>query len=106
MYIILYRDKLIKNDIALFALFALWKGKVQKVQKVQSKKMMWQKWQKWQKSGCGKIIYATYAIYASANFYTSGKIGRRYFLFVCPKLPKMIQKLTDFPKWSPKGTII
>ena len=28
----------------------------------------------------------------SANFYTNGKIGSRYFLFVCPKLPKMIQK--------------
>ena len=29
----------------------------------------------------------------SANFYTIGKIGRRYFLFVCPKLPKMNQKI-------------
>jgi len=29
----------------------------------------------------------------NANFYISGKIGRRYFLFVCPKLPRMIQKL-------------
>ena len=26
--------------------------------------------------------------------------------YICPKLPKMNQKLTDLSKWSPKGTII
>ena len=45
-------------------------------------KMMWQKWHKWHKSGCWTIIYATYAIYASANFYSSGKIGRGFFISV------------------------
>jgi len=34
---------------------------------------------------------------------TSGKIGRRYFLFVCPKLPKMDQKLFGIPK-DPRNT--
>jgi len=34
---------------------------------------------------------------------TSGKIGRRYFLFVCPKLPKMNQKLFLIPK-DPRNT--
>ena len=27
-----------------------------------------------------------------ANFYDKEETGRRYFLFVCPKLPKMNQK--------------
>ena len=39
------------------------------------------------------VRFLRFLTFLNANFYTIGKIGRRYFLFVCPKLPKMIQKL-------------
>ena len=51
------------------------------------------------------VRFLRFLTFLNANFHTSGKAGGDIF-YICPKLPKMIQKLTDFPKWSPKGTII
>ena len=41
------------------------------------------------------VRFLRFLTFLNANFYTIDKIGRRYFLFVCPKLPKMDQKILN-----------